>query len=339
MTKPTRIVLITTGILIAAAILIVSSGPDILDMTKTRNGRTPEVIDMGGLTKKAPLPDLGFDMPPFQGITRWWNTPGNAPLTPESLRGKVVLVKFWTYSCINCIRTYPFIRRWHELYADDGFVLIGVHTPEFTFEAKPENVEREIGENGFTFPVALDPDYKTWRAYDNRFWPASYLFDKQGRLRYTHFGEGKYDVSEQAIRDLLMEDGGAITKAEMPMPEEAVDFSMIKTRETYFGYERAENLSNALEVVIDANADYELKTVGINQWSIGGPWRIEGERAVALAPEMRTGDVMIDAEGNAVLEVGLSDLYRIVNLPDGKRHVVELEIIEGEVRFYAATFG
>lgn len=376
MTKPLQIALGAVGILSVVAVIILSTGPNVLDMSDRRNGREPVVFDMGDSGKKtSALPDLGFQMPAFNGITRWWNTPNNAPLTPEDLRGKVVMVKFWTYSCINCIRTYPYIKRWNELYAKDGFVLIGVHTPEFAFEAKPENVEHAIVTNGFTFPVALDPGYQTWNAYANRYWPAGYLFDANGHLRYTHFGEGAYDETEKAIRSLLAEQGTRVAEVGAPMLEET-DLSRIGTHETYFGYERAENFANALEAKIETNADYELKTIGNDQWSIGGPWRIEGERAVALAkgaahrmnvqapvynlvldvPEgtkakirirvnggpldvsMRTDDVRVE-NGQDVITVDAPRLYRIINLPNAGRYNVEIEVLEGEVRFYAATFG
>ncbi|MBD3251435.1 redoxin domain-containing protein [Candidatus Uhrbacteria bacterium] len=379
MPKATIIVLsVVGGILILGAVYL-TLAPPAIDI-RPQEFTQPKLVDdmMDDMKGEDPtLPVLQPSMPAFKGITQWWNTPNNEPLTREDLKGKVTMIKFWTYSCINCIRTYPYVKSWHENYADDGFVLVGVHTPEFDFERKPENVEREIRENDFQFPVALDPSYQTWRNYENRFWPATYLFDAEGRLRYTHFGEGKYDETERAIQILLKEAGMTYDAEQTDLPASNVDFSKIRTRETYFGYERAEGFVNASEARIETEAEYELNSVGSNQWSIGGSWRIEGERSVALGPgsihrfsvqapiynivldapegttakirvrqdgkaltnEMLTNDTVRDANGDAIIEVGPSRLYRIMNIPNANRHTVEIEVLEGEVRFYAATFG
>jgi thiol-disulfide isomerase/thioredoxin len=138
--------------------------------------------------------------PEFTGINNWLNS---TPLTQQQLRGKVVLVDFWTFDCINCIRTLPYVKSWHEKYKDQGLVVVGVHTPEYPFERKTENVAAAIKRFGITYPVAQDNQYGTWRAYNNQYWPAAYLIDKQGRIVYTHFGEGNYDVTEAKIRELL----------------------------------------------------------------------------------------------------------------------------------------
>jgi len=143
--------------------------------------------------------DLGA-APEFSGINNWLNS---QPLTQQSLRGKVVLVDFWTFDCINCVRTLPYVKSWYEKYKDQGLVVVGVHTPEYPFERKTENVAAAIKRFGITYPVAQDNAYSTWRAYDNQYWPAAYLIDKKGRIVYTHFGEGNYDVTEQKIRELL----------------------------------------------------------------------------------------------------------------------------------------
>ncbi|HEY1152069.1 MAG TPA: thioredoxin family protein [Pseudoduganella sp.] len=138
--------------------------------------------------------------PEFSGINQWHNS---APLTQQQLRGKVVLVDFWTFDCINCIRTLPYVKSWYEKYKDQGLVVVGVHTPEYPFERKNENVAAAIKRFGITYPVAQDNQYSTWRAYNNQYWPAAYLIDKQGRVVYTHFGEGDYDVTEAKIKELL----------------------------------------------------------------------------------------------------------------------------------------
>ena len=145
-----------------------------------------------------------FQAPEIKGIKAWINS---EPLTIEEFRGKVVLVDFWTYSCVNCIRTFPYLREWNAKYADDGLVIIGVHSPEFEFEKDYSNVLRATQDNGITWPVAQDNDFETWQNYSNRFWPAKYLIDKEGVIRYTHFGEGAYDETEKQIRDLLIDAG------------------------------------------------------------------------------------------------------------------------------------
>jgi thiol-disulfide isomerase/thioredoxin len=373
MSKPVIIVLIILGTLMALALAVSSMGPRVIP-TGTLNTRDTSTPTITNRATQSALPDLGFRMPLFQGITAWWNTPDNEELTEQDLRGKVVLVKFWTYSCINCIRTYPFIKRWHELYRDNGFILIGVHTPEFTEEGIPANVEREIRKNGFTFPVALDPDYTTWNAYNNHYWPATYLFDTEGRLRYTHFGEGRYEETEQAIRDLLEEAGTRVTST-TPMPTE-MNLSGINTRETYFGYNRAEHFVNQRERVNDRAASYTLATVKNDEWSIGGTWTIEDQRAIAnmnathrfnvqapeynivlgtpnnttstievtmdgkpLPLEYRTPDITVDDQGRTLIRVNELRLYRITHLPNAERATIDLRIVDGVVHFYAASFG
>ncbi len=152
------------------------------------------------------LPVLG-PAPDFTGNQEWFNTPGGQPLSLRELRGQVVLVDFWTYTCINCIRTLPYLKAWDERYGKDGLTIVGVHTPEFPFEREAGNVEDAIEQNGLGYAVAQDNDYATWNAYGNEYWPAKYLIDAQGRVRYTHFGEGEYEETEEAIRELLAEAG------------------------------------------------------------------------------------------------------------------------------------
>ena len=185
-----------------------------------------------------------FPAPEIKGIRAWINS---EPLTIEELRGKVVLVDFWTYTCVNCIRTFPYLKQWHAEYADDGLVIIGVHTPEFEFEKVYSNVLQATRENGITWPVAQDNDFETWRNYSNRFWPAKYLIDKDGVVRYTHFGEGGYDRTEQQIRALLVDAGADLLNNPFePTGDQLVDQTYIETRngtitrELYAGFVRAE---------------------------------------------------------------------------------------------------
>ena len=190
---------------------------------------------------------VGDQAPDFTGITNWINS---EPLSIEDLRGKVVLVDVWTYTCINCIRTFPFLRDWHAKYADHGLVIVGVHSPEFEFEKETENVIEAANRNELTWPIAQDNDFKTWRAYNNRFWPSKYLLDRDGVVRYTHFGEGAYGETEQFIRQLLVEIGADLSDDLLELPadqdQDATFTRMLNsdprsaelTRELYAGYER-----------------------------------------------------------------------------------------------------
>ena len=192
---------------------------------------------------------VGDKAPEFTGLNSWINSD---PLTLEQLRGKVVLVDFWTYTCINCIRTFPYLKEWQEKYADVGLVIVGVHSPEFEFEKVRENVVKSAQESGLVYPIAQDNDFRTWRAYSNRFWPAKYLVDHQGTVRYTHFGEGAYLETEQVIRALLTESGADLSSTPLgtddgPTRDPAAlipqDPESFLTRELYGGYERNANIS------------------------------------------------------------------------------------------------
>lgn len=201
----------------------------------TTTPSTVNVSNVGGV--------VGDQAPEFTSVANWINS---SPLTMESLRGKVVLIDFWTYTCINCIRTFPFLRDWHAKYADKGLAIIGVHTPEFDFEKLTENVARNAAESGIVWPIAQDNDYGTWRAYSNRFWPAKYLVDQDGKVRYTHFGEGAYTETESIIRELLEEAGANLDDVEIgSTPDQQADPRAYTqdqatrlTREIYGGFQR-----------------------------------------------------------------------------------------------------
>ena len=258
----------------------------------------------------ADLPVSG-SMPPLDGATQWLNS---EPLSREQLRGKVVLVDFWTYSCINCIRALPYVRAWHEKYRDQGLVVIGVHSPEFAFEKDLRNVQREILDLDVTYPVAVDNDYAIWRAFSNQYWPAHYFIDAQGNIRHTHFGEGEYDVSEGVIQTLLAEAGstGLAAGFVAPNPDGAAlgsDLVSVLTPETYIGHARAENFASPGGQVPDAAHDYTLPPrVGINQWALAGRWTI-GEEDAALNA----------APGKIVMHFQARDLHLVLGPgPDGK---------------------
>jgi len=222
-------------------------------------------------------------LPPLTGATAWLNSP---PLTPEELRGKVVVIDFWTYSCINCLRSLPYVKSWAQRYQDHGLVVIGVHTPEFAFEKDENNVRRAVHDLGIDYPVALDNRYAIWQAFGNQYWPAHYFIDAEGRIRAHHFGEGEYDRSEQWIRQLLTEAGyqnlppatGSVAAAGA---QAAADMRNIQSPETYVGYERAENFSSPDALAQDRAASYHApQTLALNQWSLDGEWKVGGEQAV-----------------------------------------------------------
>jgi len=235
------------------------------------------------------LPDEG-GLPSLAGAVEWINSP---PLTPEALRGKVVLVDFWTYSCINCLRTLPYVRAWAEKYKDAGLVVVGVHTPEFAFEKQPANVRRAVKDLGIGFPVAVDSDYAIWRAFGNQYWPAFYLVDAQGRIRHHQFGEGKYAQSEQAIQQLLAEAGRPVASAGIVSPEgkgtqAAAAAEPALSGETYLGYEQAFNFASPGGISNDRARVYSgVSALRTNQWTLAGEWKVERERAVLAQPNGR----------------------------------------------------
>jgi cytochrome c biogenesis protein CcdA/thiol-disulfide isomerase/thioredoxin len=222
--------------------------------------------------------------PSLSGAVEWLNSP---PLTIEGLRGKVVLVDFWTYSCINCLRAIPYVRAWAEKYKDQGLVVIGVHAPEFAFEKNVDNVRQAIKDLKIDYPVAIDNDYAIWRAFNNSYWPAHYFIDAQGRIRHHHFGEGEYDQSEKIIQQLLAEAGKAdvaqdIVKVNAQGAQAAADMDDVKSPETYVGYARAENFASPGGAVDDKRQVYAIAPqLSLNQWALAGDWTIGGERAAA----------------------------------------------------------
>ncbi|WP_282298209.1 cytochrome c biogenesis protein DipZ [Stenotrophomonas sp. PS02289] len=227
------------------------------------------------------------EMPSLAGATDWLNS---APLDAATLRGKVVLVDFWTYSCINCLRALPHVREWAERYRDHGLVVIGVHAPEFAFERNLGNVQRAVTDLKVTYPVAIDNDFSIWRGFNNRYWPAHYFIDAQGRIRAHHFGEGNYGQSEQIIRQLLREAGHALpdeapsTARAMAASREGVerqaDMGNLKSPETYLGHARAENFASPGGQQPDRAADYRVpSTLALNQWALGGRWTVGDEDA------------------------------------------------------------
>lgn len=210
--------------------------------------------------------------------TRWLSSP---PLTAARLRGKVVLIDFWTYTCINWLRTLPYVRAWAEKYRDQGLVVIGVHTPEFPFEKNLENVRRAAKDMRVDYPIAIDNDYAIWRAFQNDYWPALYLVDVQGRIRYHHFGEGEYEQSERSIQRLLAEAGiGGIGRELVSVHargvEAAADWGSLESTENYVGYERTENFASPGGAVRDRRRVYAAPArLRLNHWGLSGDWTVQ----------------------------------------------------------------
>jgi cytochrome c biogenesis protein CcdA/thiol-disulfide isomerase/thioredoxin len=222
-------------------------------------------------------------MPSLSGATAWLNSP---PLTPQELRGKIVLVDFWTYSCINCLRSLPYIRAWAAKYKDHGLVVIGIHAPEFAFEKDIANVRRAVRDLGVTYPVALDNDLKLWQAFNNEYWPAHYFIDAQGRIRHHHFGEGEYDESERVIQKLLKEAGYANVPGGIVDPQAggalaAADNSEMQSPETYVGYGRGQNFASGTPTTDAPHIYATPATLDLNKWGLVGNWTI-GQQATVL---------------------------------------------------------
>ncbi|MFT4074307.1 MAG: cytochrome c biogenesis protein DipZ [Asticcacaulis sp.] len=238
---------------------------------------------------EGPLPVLG-QMPELDGAGLWLNS---KPLTRESLKGKVVVVDFWTYSCINCLRTLPYVKAWDAKYRDQGLVVIGIHTPEFAFEKDERNVRKALKDLGITYPVATDNDFKVWKAFNNQYWPQHYFIDAKGQIRHIHHGEGGYAESEQVIQRLLAEAHGQVFMGQPYVPSistvsgsgvEAAAGGDVKTPETYVGYRRAAQFTSPGGFVKDAPHEYARGTANLNDWSLSGDWTVGGQMAVVNKP-------------------------------------------------------
>lgn len=255
-----------------------------------------------------------YAAPELQGIAGWINS---EPLLLESLKGKVVVIDFWTYSCINCIRTLPSLQEWHEQYADDGLVIIGVHSPEFAFEKIPGNVQSAVEEYGIQYPVALDNNFNTWQAYQNKYWPAKYFIDREGNVRHTHFGEGEYEESEKVIQLLLQETGVDVNVDEVITKSEALPISAQQTPETYLGYARIDRFTNTQELQPNKTHTYTLKeNLSQDTWSLGGDWIIKNEKAVSGSTGAK---LAIDVSGKSVyLVMGAASPKKVHVLMNGK---------------------
>jgi thiol-disulfide isomerase/thioredoxin len=263
------------------------------------------------------LPSEGR-LPPFEGATGWL---GSEPLTPEGLRGRVVAVQFWTYTCVNWLRTLPYVREWAAKYRDLGLSVIGVHTPEFSFERNVENVIAAAKEMRVDYPIALDSDYAVWGAFDNHFWPALYIADEQGQIRYHHFGEGEYAMSEMAVQQLLGEAGKegfdpAFVSVEPQGTEVAADWSDLRTPETYLSYGRSSGFASPDGERFDEPHDHpEPSRLSLNEWAPSGRWTLAGHAAILEEASGRIAIRFHARDVNLVIgpaERGLSVPFRVL---------------------------
>lgn len=288
----------------------------------------------------------------------WFNLPeGKEELKISDLRGKVVLVDFWTYTCINCIRTLPYIQNWHEKYSKDGLVIIGVHTPEFEFEKSAANVSKAISDFGLTYPVVQDNNYKTWQAYNNHYWPAKYLINKEGKIVYTHFGEGDYDQTEEIIQKYLKEAGSDVSQ-DINNPNYKVES---RTPELYLGYGRMGFFATPNQLKADQESEYSLPDeLAPNHFAFEGTWKVEKEYSkpsknsvmvlgyeaknvfLVMRPRAdKPGKVKVYLDDKLIdtLNVDSDRLYTLVEEEKSARHLLKLEFEDDNIEIYAFTFG
>jgi thiol-disulfide isomerase/thioredoxin len=252
-------------------------------------------------------------LPGFDGATGWLNSP---PLTPEGLRGKVVLVDFWTYTCINWLRTLGYVRAWAERYADQGFVVVGVHTPEFPFEHDVENVRWAAKDMRVDYPSAIDSDYAVWRAFSNRYWPAVYIADAEGRIRHHQFGEGGYEECERVIQRLLAIDGDLVSVADEGFETQA-DWANLQSPETYLGYEQAQNFAG--DASFDVPHEYVVpEPLNLNEWALAGDWMIG-----------RGASVLNGTEGRLVFRFHARDVNLVMGPPSRGTSVPFRVLVDG----------
>jgi thiol-disulfide isomerase/thioredoxin len=309
-------------------------------------------------------------MPLLGGAAAWLNS---EPLSPAELRGRVAVVNFWTLTCINWLRTEPYVRSWSQAYRDDGLVVIGVHTPEFSFEHDIDWIQKAITERGIDYPVAVDNDYAIWNAFDNHYWPALYFIDADGIIRDSHFGEGRYEQSERSIQQLLGIKREPVSVEGVGVEKEA-DWDHLRTPETYLGYQRSEHFASPKGAVFDERSAYELPTrLDLNHWALAGEWSIGPERVevdqaggsiafrfhardahLVLCPSAdepipfrvrvdgeapgASHGVDVDENGNGLLRDGR--MYQLVRQHDKVRErTLEITFLEPGAQAYVFTFG
>lgn len=319
-----------------------------VDFTQSSNNEVDNSEQEENTSIEPTFKNLG-QAPEFVGLSKWFNSD---PKKMSDLRGKVVLIDFWTYSCINCIRTFPYVNGWYEKYKDQGLEIIGVHTPEFAFEKVAKNVETATTRYEIKHPVAMDNDYKTWNAYNNRFWPAHYLIDKEGNVVYTHFGEGKYEETEKAIRILLGLEGEFQSP---PMPE----VNKARTPEIYFGLTRLNALAGDEKASNNAQIYTLPNKLANNKFALEGNWIFDEESAihkgkfgkirlrfnaakvfmVAESAEPANLSIYIDGKLHKGVVVKESELYPLYESVNGGWHTMDIEINTTDFKAFTFTFG
>lgn len=349
------------GVIIVAAVSYMIFDESIaVSFAKVRDVQThttQQTTVINGVIEPYPAPALA-------GISAWINS---SPLELTALKSKVVLVDFWTYSCINCIRTLPYLNDWHEKYHKKGLVIIGVHTPEFEFEKKLENVKNAVIKHNIHYAVALDNDYQTWRNFNNRYWPAHYLIDKNGYVVYQHFGEGEYDVTENNIRYLL----GLDVAKETVNGGEQFNFRT-QTPETYLGYARADRYASPEPAVRDETATYSFpETLADHTWALQGAWTIKADKIIAAQVNAAlkihftagkvyivmgnatqhpihvklsfNGESVVNEKGKDVMNSGITvdknTLYEAIILKQPNSGILQLISSEPGLEIYTFTFG
>jgi len=344
------------GVIIIASVIWMMYGEgSFASVSKTTEPTTTSSL-INGITP--------YPAPSIEGITAWINSP---PLQLSDLKNKVVLIDFWAYSCINCNRTFPYLKKWYADYHDKGLVIIGVHAPEFEFERDVSNVKSSAEKNGLVYPIALDNQFKTWQNYQNQYWPAHYLIDKQGNVVYQHFGEGDYDITESNIRFLL-----GLNPSTKNSTEEEASFSIQETPETYLGYARADSFGNTESMLHNQPSEYHFPTVlNENNWALQGNWKIMSERiesqgfnsaikihfnakkvfivmgsATGKPIQVKlalNGESVVNGKGkdvaNSMIIVSRHTLYNAISLNTPQSAILELITNDPGLEMYTFTFG
>lgn len=358
------------GILILVAVIFIASGTNVANLfssTPATDVITPVTNTLLQNEAQNQL-DQPYPAPPIAKSDTWLNTPNNEPINLADLKGKVVLIDFWTYSCINCLRTLPYMNSWYQKYHDKGLVIIGIHAPEFEFEKNRNNVISAIAKYGIKYPVAMDNNLDTWTNYDNKYWPAHYLINKDGNVVYTSFGEGDYALTENNIRVLL-----GLNRDNNGTNNTTSSFDPNQTPETYLGYQRAASFASPQSITKDTPSNYTFPiSLPVNNWALNGTWLINGQKIVSSTANTKlelnftaqhvylvlgnsnkssiklklklngnpinAADCGIDAP-NGIVNVTNHRLYELINQGNIKNSKLEIEIPTAGLEAYAFTFG
>ena len=339
------------AVIILISVGVIASGIDPQSLIHGKGGITQARAQEAGLQDALPHP---YPAPELTGIEAWLNS---QPLTLQQLKGKVVLIDFWTYSCINCVRTLPYVTEWDRTYRDKGLVIIGVHAPEFEFEKNKDNVAAAIVSHNIAYPVALDNNLDTWTSFKNRYWPAHYLIDQEGRVVYTHFGEGNYAETENNIRYLL----GLDKKADAGATGTNESFTR-QSPETYLGYDRADHFSSPEDMKNDVPENYTApKFIPVDHWALSGSWTVGAEHITAntagaaiqynftakkvflvlgtKSGKPVTAKIKLNGEVYQSLNVHQHTLYELITQKESGNGIVEITAEEPGLEAYAFTFG